>query len=177
MKIKTLCIAMAVFTATAHYANAADGKLTFQGNITNSSCTLSSGESSTITVPMGSIPKSVFEGGNKSGPQVGFRISLTNCDAGTYYLIIDGATVDGEDNILALDDAGSDTTGVGIKITDTSNKAVTISKKFESSDASITIGEQGGAGAFLLKANYQAIADTVEPGVANATAHFTIVQQ
>lgn len=177
MNIKTLCFATVVLTAMAQYACAADGTLTFKGNITNSSCSLQSGTGGNITVPLGSIPKTNFKAKNDLGPKVGFTISVTGCTKGTYYLVLDGTTVENEQNVLALDSTGEGfATGVGVQVSGVNDAPITISKTIDPSDASITVGDDG-AGVFLLKANYIAIADEVDAGTANATAHFTIIQQ
>ncbi|MDX7019399.1 type 1 fimbrial protein, partial [Klebsiella aerogenes] len=38
MKMKSLCLAMALVGLTSHYASAADGTLYFSGTIVNSTC-------------------------------------------------------------------------------------------------------------------------------------------
>lgn len=59
MKMKSLCLAMALVGLTSHYAAAADGTLYFSGTIVNSSCKLASGnEKGLIEVKMGAVPLS-----------------------------------------------------------------------------------------------------------------------
>ena len=176
MKIKSLLVALALSGLSVHCANAADGTLTFKGSIINSSCTLTGGNGTNIQVPLGSIPTSNFTKVTDKGPQVGFKISVTGCKPGVYHLILDGTTVSGEQNILALDSDVDNAKGVGIEVTGIDNAPITLSKELNAEDASVTVGEDGLA-SFLLKANYVAVANDVEAGKANATANFTIVQQ
>lgn len=93
MKMKSLCLAMALVGLTSHYAAAADGTLYFIGKIVNSSCTLvSDNENGVIVVKMGSVPLSKLKNDtNGTGPEVGVNISVKNCDAGTYFIVLDGA--------------------------------------------------------------------------------------
>ncbi|HCI5533272.1 TPA: type 1 fimbrial protein, partial [Klebsiella pneumoniae] len=93
MKMKSLCLAMALVGLTSHYAAAADGTLNFIGKIVNSSCTLvSDNENGVIVVKMGSVPLSKLKNDtNGTGPEVGVNISVKNCDAGTYFIVLDGA--------------------------------------------------------------------------------------
>ena len=90
MKMKSLCLAMALVGLTSHYAAAADGTLYFSGTIVNSSCKLASGnEKGLIEVKMGAVPLSKLKNDtNGTGPEVGVNISVKDCEAGTYYIVL-----------------------------------------------------------------------------------------
>ncbi|WP_200853364.1 fimbrial protein, partial [Klebsiella pneumoniae] len=88
MKMKSLCLAMALVGFTSHYAAAADGTLNFIGKIVNSSCKLEGADKNgVIEVTMGSVPLSKLKNGtNGTGPEVGVNISVSDCEKGTYYI-------------------------------------------------------------------------------------------
>jgi major type 1 subunit fimbrin (pilin) len=180
MKMKSLCLAMIMLGLSSSAVFAADGTLKFVGNIGNSSCQVTGGENVEITVPMGTVPVETLKK-NAEGPAVGFAITLQNCQKGTYYLVLDGVSPSGEPNVLALDRAGAAgiAEGVGIKIKDISDKDVTLSKTLDlENDAKVEITNDDGSGTFYLKANYYAYDQgELEPGVADATATFTIINQ
>ncbi len=116
MKMKSLCLAMALVGLTSHYAAAADGTLYFSGTIVNSSCKLASGNNDgLIEVKMGAVPLSKLKNDtNGTGPEVGVNISVKDCDEGTYYIVLDGASATEAPitNVLALD-AGNPTAKEG----------------------------------------------------------------
>lgn len=180
MKLKSLCAAMVVMGLATSFAHAADGKLRFIGKIGSSTCQISGGEAAEIDVPMGTVPVERLQS-DAEGPEVGFAINMTNCKPGTYYLVLDGVSPSGQQNILDLENAGDAATakGVGIKIRDITDKDITLSKALDKDDASIVITEaDNGGGTFYLKANYFAYNQSaLTAGEANATATFTIVQQ
>ena len=182
MKMKSLCLAMALVGLTSHYAAAADGTLNFIGKIVNSSCTLvSDNDDGLIVVKMGSVPLSKLKNDiNGTGPEVGVNISVKNCDAGTYYIVLDGASATEAPitNVLALDAGDPTAKKVGIKLTDRNNTPVTLDKPFDPKvDPSITVNADG-TGTFNLKAYYYTWdKDHADAGDGNATARFTIIQQ
>ncbi len=110
--MKSLCPAMALVGLTSHYAAAADGTLNFIGKIVNSSCTLvSDNENGVIVVKMGSVPLSKLKMIPMApGQKLRSILASKDCDAGTYFIVLDGApALDAPStNILALD-AGNPT--------------------------------------------------------------------
>ena len=176
MKMKSLCLAMALVGLTSHYAAAADGTLNFIGKIVNSSCTLvSDNDDGLIVVKMGSVPLSKLKNdANGTGPEVGVNISVKDCDEGTYFIVLDGASATEAPitNVLALDAGDPTAKKVGIKLTDRNNTPVTLDKPFDPDvDPSITVSADG-TGTFNLKAYYY----TWDKTNAEA-ARFTIIQQ
>ena len=169
MKMKSLCLAMALVGLTSHYAAAADGTLYFSGTIVNSSCKLASGNNDgLIEVKMGAVPLSKLKNDTK------------DCYEGTYYIVLDGASATEAPitNVLALDAGNPTAKKVGIKLTDRNNTPVTLDKPFDPNvDPRITVNADG-TGTFNLKAYYYTWdKDNAEAGDGNATARFTIIQQ
>ncbi|WP_226939295.1 fimbrial protein, partial [Klebsiella pneumoniae] len=119
MKMKSLCLAMALVGLTSHYASAADGTLYFSGTIVNSTCKLASGNNDgLIEVKMGAVPLSKLKNDtNGTGPEVGVNISVKDCDEGTYYIVLDGASATEAPitNVLALDAGNLTAKEVAIK--------------------------------------------------------------
>ena len=183
MKMKSLCLAMALVGLTSHYATAADGTLNFVGKIVNSTCELEGANAQgVIEVKMGSVPLSKLKNDtNGAGPEVGVNISVKNCEEGTYYIVLDGASATDAPitNVLALDADPDSAEKVGIKLTARDNTPVTLDKPFDPDvDPSITIDADGGSGTFNLKAYYYTWDKTnVKAGDGNATARFTIMQE
>lgn len=183
MKIKPMYLAMLILGLSSTSVLAADGTLHFKGEVTTSSCTVKGAtvtdgvaQNVDIDVPMGKIPVHVLDR-DVTGPEVGFQIAVENCEAGTYYIVLDGTSPANQPNVLALD-TGSTAKGVGIQIKDITEKPVTLTKSLSENDAKIVINQKGDEGVFDLKANYYAYDKTnLEAGSANATAYFTIVQQ
>lgn len=184
MKIKPLCLAMLMFGLSSTAAMAADGTLHFKGHITNSSCTIKGatigadgvGENFDINIPMGRVPVHILKRDTK-GPEVGFSVTVENCLPGTYNIVLDGTSPANQPNVLALD-AGSTAQGVGIQISDITEKPVTLTKSLDPNDAKIVINDQGDEGTFDLKASYYAYDRiNISAGTADATAYFTIVEQ
>lgn len=183
MKMKSLCLAMALIGATCQYVNAADGTLKFKGEVVNSSCTVNGMNNQELDVAMGKVPLSKLAQDFK-GPEVGFSITITGCEVGDYYLVLDGtsATEAGQLNVLALDNAEASSTAknVGIILTDRENNPVVLDQPLnKDSDPVVHITSDNGGGTFYLKASYFAWgqSDKITAGAADATARFTIIQQ
>lgn len=183
MKMKSLCLAMALIAATCQYVNAADGTLKFKGEVVNSSCTVNGMNNQELDVAMGKIPLSKLTQDFK-GPEVGVTITITGCEEGDYYLVLDGtsATEANKVNVLALDDADAPGTAqnVGIILTDRNDNAVTLDQPLnKDNDPVVHVTSANGGGTFYLKASYYAWgqAANIKSGVADATARFTVIQQ
>lgn len=179
MKIKPLCLAMLMLGLSSTATLAADGTLKFRGNIGSSTCQVTSGQGAEITVPMGTVPVETLEQ-NADGPAVGFTITLQGCKKGTYYLVLDGLSPASQENVLALDNSTDEgvAQGVGIKISDINDKTITLTKGLDiDNDAKVVIDTDNDSGTFYLKAHYYAYdQERLEPGTADATATFTVVQ-
>lgn len=179
MKLKSLCMAMVVMGLSTTFAHAADGTLKFEGTITSSTCKIQGQDTAEITVPMAGVSVSDLQN-TANGPDVGFDINMTGCESGTYYLVLNGVTPAGQQDVLELeapDDEGT-AKGVGIIITDIDNKKITLSNTLDyANDLKVVVNENG-EGTFRLKAHYYAFNQgTLSPGAADAVANFTVVQQ
>ncbi|SQH32417.1 fimbrial protein [Pseudomonas mucidolens] len=126
-----------------------------------------------VNVDLGKQRSSQFGGVGTTIGKKAFNINLTNCPLGlggiSYRLDPVNTAFDAQTGVLALDEGGA--TGVGIQITDDSDKAVSLGET-----------HQFRRGTSLnhvipLKAAYYKTANTVTGGKANASMQFTITYQ
>lgn len=123
-----------------------------------------------ITVPMGDVPRNSFTGVGHQGPAIPFFIAL-NCSAGTNVKFSIDATADssGTPGLIALDSAGTAgvASGVGIQLTNNGTPVA-----FRSIIPVMTA--PGGTLNIPLIARYYQKSATVTAGQANAHATFTM---
>jgi major type 1 subunit fimbrin (pilin) len=79
MKIRFLALASAALLA-GQAAQASDGTLTFNGQLTDSTCTITGGGNKTITLP--TLSRLSVNGAGTTGGDTYFTIALTGCTAG-----------------------------------------------------------------------------------------------
>ena len=177
MKKVLLPLAALVLSATAYNAMAANGTVTFTGEIKQSTCQVTS-DTQNKEVYLGTYPTSAFPTVGSKSASKAFQISLEKCDAGDYSLRFDGNTVAGNPDLLSVSNVGGTgaaATGVGIEITDNNGKPFAIGDGSNINDdvAKVTIAADGKA-TFNLQARYRSFDSNVTAGLANATSPFTI---
>lgn len=155
-------------------AQAADGTVQFQGNITDGACTvvIQNSGSSAGNVMMGDVPKSQFSGvGSTAGGADGLAsidVKLSGCPTTktAAYVSFDGEFYNGNNDYLNLTGYGDEGVagGVAIKLFDGAGNHM----KLGSKSPAITLTE--GAADVDFKANYVQVGNTVSVGTANATA-------
>lgn len=163
---------LAASALTTQVVAADSGTVNFEGKITANACEIKSG-SSAHKVTMGTLATNSFNGtGDTAGPK-NFKLFLENCPTGvtTATVRFDGDDADGNKSVLALTGAGLPgvATGLGIQITDSKNKVITLYQ--ESSAYNL----QAGNNELDFVARYYATAATVGEGSADAATNFTIV--
>lgn len=170
MKSKILLSALAIASAAvAQQASAANGTVTFNGEIVKSACDVKS-DSKNITVQLGKWPTTALaSAGQTTSPQT-FKINVANCDAGSYTVRLDGTAVDSGANSDLLAVIGG-ATNVGIQVTGIDNKIVPLNKAL--TDGYAFTSDAEGNGVADLKAFYKATGAATE-GQANAVANFSI---
>lgn len=176
IKMKKVLLPIAALTLglASVQAFAADGTVSFTGNITQSGCVVSNATNKTITVPMGNYSSSAFaKPGDTAGPKP-FQINLTGCATGSVKLRFDGTAVPGNTGLLQLSSTAT-APYVGIQIMDAATQAA-----YTIGDSSaITAQAVGSDGSLQLKlvARYVAIKTGVPTGAANANTDFSIEYQ
>ncbi|OLY73125.1 pilus assembly protein [Pseudomonas sp. ATCC PTA-122608] len=153
-------------------ASAANGTVSFTGEIVQSTCAVVSADQ-TKTVVLGKYPTSAFPKSGATSGAKAFSISLEKCEAGDYTLRFDGNTPTGNPNLLAVTGGA---TGVGVEILDNNSAIVPITQDVVA-PASVTVAATGaspGTAVFNLRARYKSYQDAVTAGQANSNATFTI---
>lgn len=183
-------------TALATSAMAADGMLSFSGEVVAASCSIRAGAGSTVTgeegnqridVKLGKVSLDSLTSSGSSLPVAGVNINL-NLDCGatatglkTVRLKFDPSSGSGidPDNVSLLKTTGT-AKGVGIGLYDLNNKLLNLSGN-ETFDAPLVsvgdIDEPQYKASINLRAAFVANGDDMAPGLANATLPFTLTYE
>jgi major type 1 subunit fimbrin (pilin) len=151
-------------------ANAADGTITFNGEIITAACTVDTADANQ-TVDLGTVSSTAFGSAGTTASSAPINIKLTACDPAITKVGVrfDGLTDSDNPNLLRVNGGAS---GVGIALYETDNTLIPINTS-SASKALI-----GGATATELNfiAKYMATvpAASITAGPANGTAQFTI---
>lgn len=171
---KTLVASLiaASFTMVGATASADTGTINFQGEITNSACSLGGGQLGTnMIVPLGSISTNQFAAVGDQGPKVDFTISLLGCDTSVLQTVsisfqpAAGSVV--PTGLLSLESGGG-AQGVAIGIDGPSGTPVVVG------GAAIPFALVSGTNNLNFKAYYEAVDATVTAGPANGRATFEL---
>lgn len=173
----TIALASAMMLPSA-FAVAAEGKIQFDGKITNETCSLAS-KSSNIVVTMGTWSTNHFTtNGNTYTDLADLEITLTGCEKDGVATFKFTGTQDGDAALLRLQNAGLPSTakGVAVGLTTGTNPATAAERvKFDGSP--LTFNFVKGNNTMFLKAFYEmnaAAATDVTPGEAKANATFVV---
>ena len=161
-------------------AFAADGQINFTGEIIDSACEVVNNVSAPLDVTLGKVAKTAFTGAGSTAAATKFTLQLKGCPASVTSATVkfDGSAADGDNAVLALTGGTGVATGVGIQLTDSSQKVLPLfapSTAYKLSPS--TAGTAGGAdvvNSLDFVARYVATAATVTAGPANAVANFTV---
>ncbi|WP_025123495.1 MULTISPECIES: fimbrial protein [unclassified Serratia (in: enterobacteria)] len=167
--LMTLALVASGFVASSVYA--ADGTIEFSGEITDSACIVDSA-SQNLQVPLGKIASNSFSGQGSYSAATNFTLKLKSCPLATSTVTVkfDGASVPGDNSVLALALGGA--TGVGIELSDANQKVV----KLFTNSTPYTLNTGADSETDLnFTARYKALSSTVTPGAANASVQFSII--
>lgn len=153
-------------------AFAADGTINFNGNITDTPCSISPASQNQV-VPLGNIGRDYFTAVGKKAPSSDFKIELLNCGASAT-----GATVTftGTPDTTVTDDlrigvgevAGAAATGVAIELGDSAGTKIGLGS--ESGVYTLALGDNP----LKFKAAYVQTLPAVTVGTGNAVSQFTV---
>ncbi len=165
--VATFAVA-SVLSAASAFAD--DGQVKFTGSIVDPACEVGNTVTSPLEVTLGEVAKTAF--GAKAGTTAAatqFTLVLKNCPATLTSATVkfDGPTAAGDDSVLALTSGGA--TGVGIQISDSTQKVLPLSTE-SSSYPLLSTGDNE----LQFVARYISTSATVVSGQANAVANFTI---
>lgn len=172
--MKKNLIALAVLATSAlggTSAFAADGQVKFTGEIVDAGCTVTNTVASPLTVQLGKVAKTAFAAAGDKSSATRFSLELKNCPATVTGATVkfDGASVAGDNSVLALTPGTGAATGVGIQMSDDSNTVLPLATASKSYSLVST-----GTNKLDFTARYIATAATVTAGPANSVADFTI---
>jgi major type 1 subunit fimbrin (pilin) len=129
--------------------------------------------SPSITVPLGSHQRSVFNGVGSTSEMKSFNVELT-CQGDNMPVNVSfsssGATSSPEPGVIPLDGSEGSATGVAVKVVKGDGSPV----QFDTAETYHTAGETSIS--IPLRAGYVQTAGTITPGVANTAMTFTITQ-
>ncbi|MDQ9129894.1 fimbrial protein [Serratia fonticola] len=167
--LMTLALVASGFVASSVYA--ADGTINFTGEITDSACVVDSANQN-LQVPLGKVAASSFGTPGSYSAATKFTLELKDCPAGatTAEIKFDGTSVAGDNSVLALTPGGA--TGVGIELSDASQKVVNL---FTNSTPYTLITGEGSKTELNFTARYKSLSASIQPGVANSSVQFTIL--
>jgi major type 1 subunit fimbrin (pilin) len=168
--VNTLIAASMAFMASS--ASADTGTINFEGEITNSACSLGGGQLGTnMTVQLGLISTNAFTAVGDRSPLVDFTIALVGCDTtvaqNVELAFAPGAGSVVDSRLLGLENGGG-ATGVAIGIQDQAGNDVLIG------GPATNYGLSNGNNNLNFKAFYEATSATVTAGSANGKAIFTL---
>lgn len=183
MKKTLLAAALATTTLlTASATFAADGTLSFTGDIKDTTCVVDFGGASgtALTIPMGTFAKSAFSGGAGTTANASkFSVKLKTCPVAYTKATVefDGTPDSNDSKVLALTagtGADAPASGVGVQIIDKDGTVLPL--KTASASYALVSGTTASDNTNSLDftARYVATAATVTSGKANATANFTV---
>jgi major type 1 subunit fimbrin (pilin) len=171
---KTLIASLfaASMAVMAGSASADTGTINFQGEITNSACSLGGGQLGTnMTIQLGLISTNMFTAVGDRSPLVDFTISLVGCDTSVAQSVelgfAPGAGSVVNSRLLSLENGGG-AQGVAIGIVDAVGTDVVVG------GAATTYGLVDGTNNLNFKAFYEATSTTVTAGAADGKAIFTL---
>jgi major type 1 subunit fimbrin (pilin) len=178
MKSKlALLLALTGAAAISQSAFAADGTITFNGNITAQTCTISgNGSGPNFTVALPTVSASTLSTAGATAGRSPFNIALTNCtpDSGTVHTFFEqGPTIDTTTGNLVLNAGGATNVQIQLQNSDFSNIAL---NQPDSGQNSKTVPIQNGAATLHYYAQYIATGKA-GAGAANSSVMYTMSYQ
>lgn len=162
--------AFAVVGLLSQGAFAQDGTINFEGEIVDATCSVSP-KSQNMTVPLGKVKSSVLAAAGSSSTPSKFTIELLDCDPAKATVTFSGPPDSADNSLLRL-------AGGLVGTTQATNVAVEIG---DSSGVKIPLGTASreyavlqGANSLQFQAKYVSVNGGATPGIANATAQFTV---
>ncbi len=147
------------------------GQVRFEGEVVNAACAVDN-ESRDKLVQMGQVRVADFDSVGTEAGGNSFTLSLVDCDTSvqtTAAINFQGNVAATDTQALAINTLAGSAKGVGIHLYNEDGSAVTFN---EASSYSKNLIE--GTNVFNYRATYVSTDATVEPGVANAVAQFTV---
>ncbi|WP_241627658.1 fimbrial protein [Rosenbergiella epipactidis] len=170
MKKTLLIIPFLIATTFASMSTYAANSVNFVGNVYNTACTLTVGN--TGSVQMGNVLTGDFTAAGDTTRDVEFPVTFSGCPNAipNAQIKFDGSADSVNSNLLAINTGTGMAKGLGIAIYE-KNKTQILPLGTFSSSISLT----GGGATANFVAKYMATSSTVSAGGANATANITVI--
>lgn len=169
--MKKIVIA-AVAAMSASSAMAFDGTVKFTGEVLDQACAVNIGTDNTLTVDLGKVAKTAFNGVGSEASTTKFTINLKDCPASVTSARVkfDGTADAADATLLALENTADKAKGVAIKLM-TADKAPLNLHSVNSYSYALKSTEENKLDFY---AAYRSTAETIEAGKANSVANFTV---
>jgi major type 1 subunit fimbrin (pilin) len=173
MKRKLLSACLLTGMAFTQHALAADGTITFTGQIYANTCTINGGSNNfTVNLPA-AVSSSQLDIAGKTAGRTGFQIALTNCPAATnvHTFYEPGATTNGAGRLINTDGTGA----ANVEIQLLNDDATAIKAGFaDSQQNSKSVALSGNAATLSYFAEYYATG-AATAGAVTSSVSYTIV--
>ncbi|MDR6352454.1 fimbrial protein [Pantoea sp. SORGH_AS_0659] len=164
---KALVAAALLSIVSVNAAHAADGNLTFTGEILAATCTINGSAPGNINIPLGNFSVNEFGSTGTTAGNGKIVMELAGCpnQISTVKIQFEGTPDDDNPSLLKINGSA---TGLGIGIYETDGTPIPIGNS--SRDITLT----SGAAKAEFDAKFMSTANTVGAGSANATATYTL---
>jgi major type 1 subunit fimbrin (pilin) len=180
LNMKTKLISALIFAGAAmasQFASAADGTITFNGQVTAQTCTIAgNGGSNNFTVTLPTVPASSLAAAGQTAGRTPFSIALTNCtpNSGTVHTFFEaGPTVDTTTGNLFVATGGATNVELGLQNSDFTN---IVAGAADASQNSKSVAIASGAATLNYYVQYVATG-AATAGAANSSIMYTMSYQ
>lgn len=158
----------AIISASSAFAE--DGTVNFTGEITDEACIVDIGTNNTMTVELGKVARTAFEGSGSKSSATKFVLKVKDCPETVNGATVkfDGVGYEGDDSVLQLTQDTDVAKGVAIELSDQTQTKLPLFTA--SAPYTLTAGDNE----LPFYARYIAMSDEVTAGPANSVTQFTL---
>lgn len=171
-------IAALMLAAAPLAANAADGTITFNGKVTDKTCTISTPGGKDFAVNLPTVSKNTLATAGAVAGRTPFAINLTKCSAGNVATYFEpGSTVDFNSGRLVNQSSANAATNVQLQLLGSNNQFLPIKAAgaglAQTNSQWVTVGTDGSADLNYYAEYYATAAAT--PGDVTSSVNYTII--
>lgn len=171
-------ITVLLLAAAPLAASAADGTITFNGEITDKTCTVSTPQGKDFTVTLPTVGASALAASGQVAGRTPFSINLTQCDAGSVATYFEpGATIDASSGRLNNTATANAATQVQLQLLGSNNLALPVAAggagQPQTNSQWVTVAADGSANLNYAVEYYAQGA--VSPGEVTSSVKYTII--
>ncbi|MBD3741312.1 MAG: type 1 fimbrial protein [Stenotrophomonas sp.] len=171
-------IAALMLAAAPLAANAADGTITFNGKVTDKTCTISTPGGKDFSVNLPTVSKNTLAAAGNVAGRTPFAINLTKCSAGNVATYFEpGSTVDFNTGRLLNQASANAATNVQLQLLGANNQVLPIKAagagQAQTNSQWVTVGTDGSADLNYYAEYYATAAAT--PGDVTSSVKYTII--